>query len=262
MSLLPNPMKRSRSATNANALSVRATNAAQAVARMPLLHRILFLIGALISTGPAVPQTYELEGKWYTMKWSAGAWNGEHRLPNVYCVRFPAASTALELGHGFYNRSAIYLTQVLYPEKTGAFVVASTIPAGRSADEEITRLLSLERSAEAGYGTTYNITETQGLFGRTIGLRIKNVAPRGRNAPFPLVRPIIRPAREPIETLSVHRLFVRGPDRFEVATLQLAATPASETAEAEMTQRLTVLADEIVASLQSCTDSMPVRSPR
>jgi hypothetical protein len=224
--------------------------------------RLILLLVALVLPGLANCQTYQLEGKWYTMKWTAGSWHGEHKFPPVYCVKFPAANTALELGHGLYNRNAIYLTQVLYPEKTGAFIVTSSIPAGRSADEEINRLLSVERGAEAAYGTTYDISETQTLFGRTIGMRIRNVAPQGGNAPFPLVRPMIRTPRPPIETLSVHRIFVRGPDRFEVATLQLAPSGATETTEAEMTQRLTLLADEIVSSLQACTGSMPLRSPR
>lgn len=225
----------------------------------PILRVILLLITFMLPAAVR-PQTFQLEGKWQTVKWTRGSWNGEHRLPPVYCVRFPAANAALQMGHGFYNRNSIYLTQVLYPENIGVFIVTSTIPVGRSEDEEITRLLSTERDAEAAYGISYNITETQTLFGRTIGLKIRNVAPQGGNAPFPLVRPLIRAPRAPIETLSVHRIFVRGLDRFEVATAQLAPTSATDVTEAEMTQRLTVLADEIVSSVQSC--ATPVRSPR
>jgi hypothetical protein len=226
------------------------------------LERVILLLITFMLPAAVSPQTFQLEGKWQTARWTRGSWNGEHRLPPVYCVKFPAANAALQMGHGFYNRNSIYLTQVLYPENIGAFIVTSTIPAGRSEDEEITRLLLGERDAETAYGTSYNITEMQTVLGRTIGLKIRNVAPQGGNAPFPLVRPIIRAPRAPIETLSVHRIFVRGPDRFEVATAQLAPTSATDVTEAEMTQRLTVLADEIVSSLQSCTTTMPVRSPR
>jgi hypothetical protein len=229
---------------------------------MPTILRVILLLVTITLSAPASPQTYQLEGNWHIAKWKPGSWHGEHRLASVYCLKFPAANSAIELGHGFYNRNTIYLTQVLYPEKTGAFIVTSSMPAGRSADEEITRLLSLERNAEAAYGIPYNITEMQSLFGRTIGMRIRNVSPQGGNAPFPLVRAMIRSPRAPVETLSVHRIFVRGPNRFEVATLQLAPPAASEVTEAEMTRRLTVLADEIVSSLQSCTGSMPVMTPR
>jgi hypothetical protein len=229
---------------------------------MSSILRFFILLAAITLPVSAFPQAYELSGKWYTMQWTPGSWHGEHRLPPVYCVKFPRPQTALELGHGFYNRNAIYLTEVMYPENTGAFVVVSSIPAGRTADEEVTRLLSVEKAAEAAYATSYDITESQTLFGRTIGLKIRNVAPQAGKTPFPLVRGIIRQARPPIETLSVHRIFVRGADRFEVATLQLAPAAAKESTEAEMTERLTALADEIVSSLQSCTASLPVRAAR
>jgi hypothetical protein len=229
---------------------------------MSSILRLLVLLAILAPTFPSTAQTYQLEGKWYTATWTPGSWHGEHKFPPVYCVTFPRPQTALELGHGFYNRNAIYLTQVMYPENTGAFIVVSSLPAGRGAEEEITRLLSVERAAEAAYGTTYGITEMQTGFGRAIGLKIRNVAPQAGKTPFPLVRPIIRQARAPIESLSVHRIFVRGPDRFEVATLQLAPATANELTETEMTERLTALADEIVSSLQSCTARLPARVAR
>jgi hypothetical protein len=227
------------------------------------MHQILrtfLLLLALLLPSSVLPQEYRLEGKWYSQEWTPGSWNGQYGLPGVYCLRFPAAKTAIRLGYGFYNKNAIFFTQVLYPEKTGAFIVTSSIPAGRGADEEITRLEALERNAESMYGISYNIAEMQTAFGRTIALKIPNVAPQGNDkVPFPLVRPIIRSPRAPIETLSVHRLFVRGPDRFEVATFQFA--PAGAT-EAQVTEHLTTLADQIVSSLQACTASIPVRSPR
>jgi hypothetical protein len=77
-----------------------------------------------------------------------------------------------------------------------------------------------------------------------------------------LVRPIYTPAKEPIESLAVHRLLVRGPDRFEVAVLQMAKQPANDNTEREMTQRLTALADELVGSLQACTAAFAPRTPK
>jgi hypothetical protein len=229
---------------------------------MKRLHRLLFSLALVAFVGAASAQTYELSSKWYTADWTAGTWPGKHGLPGVYCLTFPMPDTATELGYGFFNENSIHFTQVRYPDRVAAYVVSSTVPAGRSASEEVSRLLSLERQAEAAYGVSYGISEGISSFGPTVSLRIKNVAPKGRSAPFPLVRPIIRPAREPIETLSVHKLFVRGLDRFEIAAIQLAPEGASDATEAEMNQRLVKLVDQIVQSLQSCTASIPLRTAK
>jgi hypothetical protein len=226
------------------------------------LRGFVLALAAISLSTCAAAQNFELYGQWHTMRWSPGSWNGKHALPSAYCVDFPAADTAIELGHGFYNRGGIYLTQVLYPGKAGAFIVASTIPKGRSANEEVSRLLAMEKNAEAVFGINYNIVQSETAFGPTVNLMVKDVAPRGRTAPFPLIRAMLRPAKAPIESLSVHRLFARGSNRFEVATLQLAPEGANEGTEAAMTERLTALADRIVQSLQECTAAMPVRVPQ
>ena len=225
--------------------------------------RALFLLAiALTFATPAMAQGFAPAGQWQTMKWSSGTWSGMHELPDVYCLLFPRPASAVELGYGFYNDGSIFFTQVLYTDNTAAFVVVSTIPPGRSPAEEVGRLLANERRLEAAYGIPFNIVESRSDFGPTIHLKLKDVAPRGRNAPFPLVRPIFRPARSPIESLAVHRLFVRGLDRFEVATFQLAPNPATDATESEMTTRLTELADQVVKSIYDCTKTMPARSPR
>jgi hypothetical protein len=59
----------------------------------------------------------------------------------------------------------------------------------------------------------------------------------------------------------VHRLIVRGHDRFELAVLQVVPQPPAESREA-LTARLTAMADEMVSSLQKCTAaSIPPRKP-
>jgi hypothetical protein len=226
------------------------------------LRALVLAVAAIGLSTCASAQHFELYGQWHTMKWSPGSWSGKHALPEAYCLTFPAADTAIELDHGFYNRGGVYLTQVLYPGKVGAFIVASIIPKGRSADDEVARLLALEKSAEAVFGINYNIRQGETAFGPTVNLMIKDVAPRGRTAPFPLIRAMIRPAKAPIESLSVHRLFAHGSNRFEIATLQFAPDGANEGTEAAMTERLTGLADRIVQSLQECTGAMPVRVPQ
>src|SRR5258706_10396911 len=104
---------------------------------MKYLCRTLLVLLMLSSASLVAAQNYELHGKWYTARWSPGSWNGKHSFPNVYCVTFPSGAT--DLGHGFFNKGGIYLTQVLYPEQVSAYIVASTIPAGRSAEEEMNR---------------------------------------------------------------------------------------------------------------------------
>lgn len=191
-----------------------------------------------------------------------GAWDGEHELTGVYCIKFFNANEALRLTQGFMNAGAIHFTRVIYPDALAAYIVASTIPNGRSADEEIARLLSIERSAESAYQHNYNITESGSEFGTVIGLRINDVADVGKTGPFPLVRPVIRPARPPIESMSVHRIFARGPDRFEVAVFQAAPRPAAGITEAAMAQDLTARADQLFRAFQLCTESLPIRMPR
>ena len=229
---------------------------------MQYIRALLLLTLALTSATPSMSQGFAPSGQWHTMKWSPGTWNGKHTFPNVYCLSFPRPASAIELGYGLYNEGSIFFTQVLYPNNIAAFIVVSTIPAGRSAAEEVSRLLANEKRAEAAYGVSYNIIESRSDFGPTIYLKLKDVAPKGRNAPFPLVRPILRPARTPIESLAVHRLFVRGLDRFEVATFQLAPNPATDATESEMTNSLTELADQVVKSIYDCTNTMPPSSPR
>lgn len=222
------------------------------------------LVGLLAITLPLAvgAQTYALSGKWHTVRWSPGSWNGQHDFPKVYCLTFPEARLATELGHGFFGRGGIYMTQVAYPEELGVFVVVSTIPEGRSADEEIERLLANERRNEASHGSSHHIREVQTGFGRTIAAEMRDIAPNSTAGPFPLVRPFMASPRKPIASLSVHRIFVRGPDRFEVAALQLAPESAVESTAEAMSARLTSLVEDAVRSLQECTSSMPLRTPR
>ena len=213
----------------------------------------------LVLSGAVVAQQYQ-PGKGAAATFEPGLWDGRFQFSNVYCVRFPSPNTAFSFSEKLFNRDAIHLARAEYLDKLMANIVVSTIPRGRTTDEEVARLVEGERAAERTYSHSYNNLEFATQFGPTVGLRIKDVAPAGRDAPFPLVRPIYRPAKKPIESLSVHRLFVRGPDRFEVAVYQTAPQDAGDRTEAEMTERLTKLADNIVESLQSCTGKMPIRS--
>ena len=219
------------------------------------------LLGLLVSffvAATAGAQTYQ-PGNGASEHFDPGTFDGKFKFSDVYCVTFPSAQNAFSFVEQWYNADAIHLVRVEYPGRFMANIVVSTVPAGRSAAEEVARLRDGERAAERAYGTNYNITDFATQFGPTIGLRIKDVAPGGREGPFPLVRALYRAAKQPIESLSVHRLFVRGPDRFEIAVYQTAPANANDSTEAQMTERLTKFADELVASLQECTAKMPAR---
>lgn len=216
----------------------------------------------VLTTGTSNAQTYELSGKAYTLKWPTGDWNGKHAFPGVYCIEFPSPRTARDLVHAMFNKGAIYLTSVDYPDGVNVNVVVSSIPAGRTAEEEVARMLGNEKRTEQINGQSSEIVEFQTEFGPTVGLVVKNVLSSAANGPYPLVKPFFKPADGQIHSLGVHRLFVRGPDRFEVAVLQMLKPPVTETTDSEVKQRLTVLADEVVKSLQTCTATFPPRVPK
>ena len=225
---------------------------------MKIISIALFLL--LVNSELVIAQEYELTGKAYTATWSPpGTWDGQHTFPDVYCVKFPSPKTAKDLAYAFYNRSAIYLASVVYPENLVAAIVVSSIPPGRTAEFEVSRLANIEGQAARDYKTNYNITEFKTAFGPTVGLRINNVADHGKAGPFPLVRALYSAPAQHIHSMSVHRLFVRGLNRFEIAVIQLAKQPTDSSTEPKMVRRLTKLADEMVSSLQSCTATIAPR---
>jgi hypothetical protein len=215
-----------------------------------------------LTTGTSMAETYQLSGKAYTLNWPSGDWNGKHAFPGVYCIEFPAPKSARRLVHAMFNKGAIYLTSVDYPDGVTANIAVSSIPAGRTAEEEMARILANEKRTEQVSGQSSAIVEFQTAFGPTVGLTVKNVLGSAPEGPYPLIKPFFKPADRQIHSLGVHRLFVRGPDRFEVAVLQMLRPPATENTESEVTQRLTALADEVVKLLQTCTATFPPRVPK
>ena len=190
---------------------------------------------------------------------SHGEWLGHHVFHDVYCVEFPEPENAVGMNEQAYKGNAINLVRVIYKDNIMINIVASTLPEGRSASEEIERLHEMEKRSEEAYQHNYNISLTQGKFGSVIGLRIKNVAPAGSDAVFPLVRPLYQTAEESIRSMSAHRLFVRGADRFEIAVFQAAPSQPDRHAEREMTHRVTKLADETLQAFEECTSLSPLR---
>jgi len=215
----------------------------------------------VLAAMPVLAQQYTLSGKAYEMTWPNGGWDGKYAFPGVFCVAFPEPDKAKRMVTGMFNRNAIHLARTIYDQKIMAAIAVSVVPEGSDVEAEINKLTDMYRQGESVTGRSFGVERLTSGFGPTLGLKMKDIAPESRNGPFPLnIGTFYNPAKQPLESLSVHRVFVRGPDRIEVAVFQMAPQPAAETTEAEMTRRLTDMADKLVASLQSCTSAMPVRT--
>lgn len=232
-----------------------------------IINILVLLTATSISAHAENTEKYERDGKSYKMTWPLGGWDGKHSLPSVFCAKFPMPEQAKDLVFAFYNNKAIYHSDVIYPDNLAATITVSTVPAGRTPEFEVARLIEQKRQSESVNKINFNISEFKTDFGPTMGARIRDVMPgdkvEGKYVPFPLVLNIMNFASaRPIQTLGVTRLFVRGSNRFEVGVIQQAKQPATENTEKEMTERLTGLADELMKSLQECTASIPLKAEK
>ena len=207
----------------------------------------------------AFSQEYTPSSKSMQQNFPNNSWDGSHKFYNVYCLDFPNSKEATGFDQRFYNNNGIHLSQALYPNYLSIYVAASTIPKGRDVKTEVARLHEIEKYGEKAYQHEYNISLSEGAFSEVISLRIKDVAPKGKNGPFPLVRPILNPTEKPIQSLSVHRIFARGPDRFEIAIIQAAPKGADKSTEQVMTESLESLMSTTLESFENCTSKLPFR---
>jgi hypothetical protein len=226
---------------------------------------LLVIIATLCTAAGA--QEYKLTGKSYEMTWSKGTWNGAVGFPGVFCATLPAADKAESMTQAMFNNNGIYLARIEYPESlTLATIATSTVPPRKTPEEEMELLLALNRrnqSAITDAGARYDVTELRTEFGATIGLTLTNVSQGNKESgPFPLSRKFSIPKDGALRSMSVHRLFVRGSDRFEIAVLQLSSGSIPNASEADMESRLTSMADALVRSLQACTAQLPIRIPK
>ena len=222
--------------------------------------RSLVAISALLFATGAKCQNYDVSSDLLESSWAPGTWDGEEKFYDVYCLTFPEKAVAERKEEAFFNKNAVHLTSVEYPNRLLATIVVSTLPPGRTEEQERKRLLEIEHQGEKLYEHNYGISQNESAFGSVIGLSIRNVSPRGKRAPFPLVRPLLTPKDGPIQSFSSHRIFVRGPDRFEIAVLQLSPEIVTDETEKQMTDRVTKFADVMFTSLLQCTSKLPVRS--
>jgi len=200
------------------------------------------------------------------MQYTKGAWNGKMSFPKVFCATVPTPDQITYVQQAMFNNNAIYLAEIPYPENALLTIVFSTIPTNQTSDEALSKMLVNEQNIATNLKKSnidYKVSELTTSFGKTIGIIAKNISggDPATTGPFPLSRSFIANPKQPIATLSVHRLFVRGHDRFEIAAVQVASQPNTSTTETEMTERLTSLVEATVTSLQACTGMLPLRVP-
>ena len=137
-----------------------------------------------------------------------------------------------------------------------AYIVTSTLPKGRSEDEEFLRLARSEQddadrvNAAAGQ-ERYFVTAQRGALQPVLVVRIAGIREYDQSGRFPVARPLLANDVTPFPH-STHRFFARNGNRIEVAVLGEAAQPDAPGAMTELDRKLDALADRIVDSIQRC----------
>jgi hypothetical protein len=225
--------------------------------------RTLFASAGLAAVAvPAIvwSQAFEITGKPVTMTWPTGNWNGQHSFARVFCLTYPNPREALDLTQVMFNRNTLYLARTTYKGDIGIYIATSVMPVGRTPAEEFAIVMETNRQNVLATPTEAKVSEHPGEFGPIAGLVLRNTVEGNANAPFPFARKAQRPNDGSLRSVSVHRLFARGPDRIEVAGLRYFASPIQGSDEQEATAHLTAMVEAVVKSLQACTTTMPVRS--
>ena len=207
--------------------------------------------------------TYKLSGKSYVLTWPNGNWDGKFSIPNLFCLSFPNPTDANELTQAAFNNNSLYITRVSYKENLVAAIGISTRPPTRAAEDDINLFLEhykKESSTAKDDGLIYDVIEFSTDFGKTIGLRFNNIiSDTAETGPFPFERRLFKSESNNVKSMSVHRFFERGPDRYEIGVMQVLSQPISISNDNELNSKLTTIADEIVHSFQQCTSAIPVR---
>lgn len=220
---------------------------------------------ALLGTSTAIAQqSFQLSSKFFEARFSGKQqlWNGQHHFGNVLCLTFPRTNDVEALAEAMYNNNTLYFSRAAYNNMTAIYVVASTVPAGRSVEVEIGNLAAKNQETVAAYPRNFNQSQASGLLGPSLVLTVRNTKEGGKDAPFPFIRAIDPRSDAPLTSISVHRLFVHDRDRIEVAGLRYFKTPVNADHEAQAVSELSALVEQAAESLQACTVKLPPREPR
>lgn len=233
--------------------------------KIPRSFSVVFAAVTLLGTGTSsAQQSFHLSSKFLEARFSGQQqlWDGQHQFGNVLCLKFPRANDAKALAEAMYNNNTLYFSRAAYSDMTALYVVASTVPVGRSVEVEIGNLAAQNQRGVEAYPRNFSLSQTSGALGPSLVLTVRNPKEGGKDAPFPFVRPIDPRADAPLTSLSVHRLFVHERDRIEVAGLRYFKSPVGADQEAQAISELSALVEQAAASLQSCTAKLPSRAQR
>ena len=200
----------------------------------------------------------------YQVKGTGGAQSllFEWTFLDVYCIDMPPLRPARDVVHGTLGGGAISFYRLRYENDLSAYVVTSTVPKDRSPADEYRILLQREYDtaravAAVASAERYRVDTGTSSFGPTVRMRLLNLGDDDPDEPFPVARPLLNAPDEPLRSLSVHRLFVHGGSRYEIAVL---GVPTDGETRAALESRATRLADTMVDSLQTCTAAMEAKA--
>lgn len=197
-----------------------------------------------------------------SVDFEAGAWNGELRFPDLYCVGFPDAGHIVGRTSALLGGGAVSMVKVDYDTSMAAYVVTSTMPDALTIEQERADQSALAGKNAEAFPGLYRFDETSSAMGPLLVKQLTNVAQVGKdNALFPL-EISFHDAPGKILTVAETRLFARKPDRFEVAVIAAVPRDAAPADVDRLRERVGMLARELNDSLQSCTAKMPPRVPR
>lgn len=223
---------------------------------------LVFLV-ALVTFGIPVAsaqQSFQLSSKFFEASFSGKqqVWDGQHRFGNVLCLKFPRANDAVALAEAMYNNNTLYFSRAAYNDMTALYVVTSTVPAGRSVEVEIGNLAAQNQRNVDAYPEYFKQTQVTGLLGPSLVLTVRNSMEGPKESPFPFARTVANRPDGQLASLSIHRLFVHGYHRIEVAGLRYFKVPISPEHEAEAVSDLSAFVEAAADSLQSCTENLPL----
>jgi hypothetical protein len=205
-------------------------------------------------------QEFRLSSQPTFSRFPQGSWDGKLDFPGIYCLTFPRAFNAMGRTAAAFNGNAIFYTSVSYPDALVASVVASTLPAGRTAEDDVLRQVEREKLVQGAFGAGYDVREISSPFGRTVALQVKDAAIQAQGAPFPLPRARLIPSPDAQQTIAAQRIFAQGTSRFEVAAMQVFRAPLAADAEAAAKAYVAATADEIVQAMYSCMSATAAKN--
>jgi len=187
---------------------------------------------------------------------------GRHAFQDVYCVQLPQHERIRSISEGLLGNGGISYFRAVYPEdRLSAYIVTSTLPADLSESSDFDEhIRSEQRNAAAVNAASrterYRVQVRPGHPQPVLEVAIVNIGEALDGTPFPVARPLYAEVDTPPHTRSAHRIFVRGSNRFEIATLGVPAAPDSA-GFAALERKLDELADQVTRSIQQCDITKP-----